>query len=528
MNISTNNLLTISKPTAGGNAAHSQSKGPAGAGKFSLPLSSETNVKTKTDKKPAVNTANPTDDTTEHQTNITQPAAGDTSEQNPKIKPPQTQQEDSDTQPSTAVPEVPAPAYPMLAQNTAQPVETPLIPKQENLIRLRRTITDNKSAEGGLAQNAAQPAETNLIPQEEELTNDTAAPVQQTLAGKAGPPSIKPPVEITGRDNPQTIQNNDKKTTIVAEQAGQNTEPEPKKIKPSQQIPNTEDQKTQKTETIPDLPITTEPLKTAQTSNEPANEGQAEKTAGKTSQSKTKLQSADGGQNQSATGPDALTGSNTIPNKTATLLPDDHKKPQIQITAEKGSGGNESALGTLSNNQPAQNGQKISSAEHTAKDTQTFSAFGGPSDLSGQIQESARAFLTSNKNQVTIRLNPPELGSVSLKVSDNGHQITGLLQITKPETKYEIQQLLPGIIRNLEDAGISVKSFDVVLNNQPDQQMAQQSLYQQNDQNSYIPYRDNTADYQTLNYSLNNENGLQAISGSQHIAASAGSLNILM
>jgi hypothetical protein len=489
MNISINNLLTISTPTAGSNAAHSRSKGPAGAGKFSLPLPSETNVKTKTDKKPPVNTANPTnqtDNTTEPQTNITSAeggTAGDTSEQNPKIKPPQTQQEDSDTQ-------------------------------QQFLYR---------SAEGGLAQNAAQPAETNLIPQEEELTNDTAAPVQQTLAGKAGPPSIKPPVEIIGQDNPQTIQNNDKKTTIVAEQANRSAEDQ--KIKPFQQIPNTEDQKTQKTTIIPDLPMTAEPLKAAQTGNEPANEGQAEKTAGKNSQSKTKLQSADDGQNQSATGGDALTGSNTIPNKTQTLLPDDHKKPQIQITAEKGSGGNESAFGTLSNNQPAQNDQKIPSSQNISND---FPAFGGPSDLSGQIQESASALLTSNKNQVTIRLNPPELGSVCLKVSDNGHQITGLLQITKPETKYEIQQLLPGIIRNLEDAGISVKSFDVVLNNQPDQQMAQQSLYQQNNQNSYIPNRENTADYQTFNYSLNNENGLQAISSSQRIAASAGSLNILM
>jgi hypothetical protein len=479
MNIITNNLLTISTPTATGNAAHSRSKGPAAAGKFSLPISSETNVKTKTDKKPPVNTANPTGDTTEPHPNITQPTAGDTSEQNPKVKPPQTQQEDSDTQPSTAVP---APAYSMLAQNAAQPVETTPIPEQEN------------------------------------LTNDAAAPAQPTMTGL---PDIKPPVEITGQDNPQTIQNNNKKTTIDTEQAGKDTEPQ--KIKPSQQIPNTEDQKTQKTATIPDLPITAEPLKAAQTSNEPANEEQVEKEAGKNSQSKTKLQSADDGQNQQT---NALISSNTILNKTETLLPDDHKKLQTQITLDKDSGGNESAFGGLSNNQPAQNDQKISFAEHTAKDTQTFSTFGGPPDLSGQIQESASALLTSNKNQVTIRLNPPELGSVSLKVSDNGHQITGLLQITKPETKYEIQQLLPGIIRNLEDAGISVKSFDVVLNNQPDQQTAQQSLYQQNDQNGYIPYRDSTADYQTFNYSLNNE--FQKISGSQHIAASAGSLNILM
>jgi hypothetical protein len=523
MNISINNLLTISTPTAGSNATHSQSKGPAAAGKFSLLLSSETNVKTKTDKKPPVNTTNPTDDTTEPQTNITQPTRrrrDDTSEQNPKIKPPQTQQEDSNTQPSTTGLTL---AYLTSADNAAQPAETPLIPKQENLIRLQRTATDNESAEGGLAQNAVQiPVETNLIPQEEQLTNDTAAPVQQTLAGKTGPPSIKLPVEIIGPDNPQSIQNNDKKTTIGTEQAGQGTETE--KIKPPQQIPNTEDQKTQKTAIIPDLPMTTEPLKTAQIGNESA-EGGAEKEAGKTSQSKTKLQSADGEQNQSATGGNALISSNTIPNKTATLLPDDHKKPQIQITAEKGSGGNESAFGTLSNNQPAQNDQKIPSSQNISND---FPAFGGPSDLSGQIQESASALLTSNKNQVTIRLNPPELGSVCLKVSDNGHQITGLLQITKPETKYEIQQLLPGIIRNLEDAGISVKSFDVVLNNQPDQQMAQQSLYQQNNQNSYIPNRENTADYQTFNYSLNNENGLQAISSSQRIAASAGSLNILM
>ncbi len=48
-------------------------------------------------------------------------------------------------------------------------------------------------------------------------------------------------------------------------------------------------------------------------------------------------------------------------------------------------------------------------------------------------------------------------------------EITGLLQVDKPQTRDQIQQVLPEIIQNLADSGIVIKRLEVVLTNQQDQ-----------------------------------------------------------
>jgi flagellar hook-length control protein FliK len=254
-----------------------------------------------------------------------------------------------------------------------------------------------------------------------------------------------------------------------------------------------------------------------QTDNAVKGEGQAEKTTGKNNQSKGKTQQIHSLQNQQA---DTQKITANLSSKTQTPATDNQKKSRVQTTSGKESGSNVQISSAGSDT--VQNKEGISLSEQSLKGNQTLKT-----DLSEQIQESAKAVLTSNKNQVTIRLNPPELGSISLKVSDNGKQITGLLQISNPDTKYEVQQMLPEIIRNIEDAGISIKRFDVVLNNPSNQQTAQQSLYQQNaQQNNSFGGNSNTG-YQNFS-NLFDENGLQTISAAQIITSVAGSINILM
>jgi hypothetical protein len=87
-----------------------------------------------------------------------------------------------------------------------------------------------------------------------------------------------------------------------------------------------------------------------------------------------------------------------------------------------------------------------------------------------QILSSISSSVRRGEQQIAIHLNPPELGKVSIRFQEQGGQITGLLEVSKIETRYEIEQALPEIIRNLGDCGIQIKRLEVMLADQPEQQ----------------------------------------------------------
>jgi len=90
--------------------------------------------------------------------------------------------------------------------------------------------------------------------------------------------------------------------------------------------------------------------------------------------------------------------------------------------------------------------------------------------VSSQIQESIHSSFHSGSRQIVVRLNPPELGKVAIKFTEQGENVAGLLQVDKPQTRDQIQQALPEIIQNLQDCGIAIKRLEVVLTNQQEQQ----------------------------------------------------------
>jgi hypothetical protein len=104
-----------------------------------------------------------------------------------------------------------------------------------------------------------------------------------------------------------------------------------------------------------------------------------------------------------------------------------------------------------------------------------------PGDLSlsirKQILESIHSSLSGGDRQISIRLNPPELGKVFIRFQEHDAQITGLLEVSQTQTRYQIEQALPQIIRDLQDSGIQIKRLDVVLTEQTDYHTSQdQSL----------------------------------------------------
>jgi len=99
-----------------------------------------------------------------------------------------------------------------------------------------------------------------------------------------------------------------------------------------------------------------------------------------------------------------------------------------------------------------------------------------------QIIESIHSTLSRDlaTRQITIRLNPPELGKVSVQFEQHEDHITGLLKVATLQTRHEVEQALPGIVKHLQDAGIQVKRLNVVLNDQAQQQAFREHAQGQN------------------------------------------------
>ncbi|MHC4528539.1 MAG: flagellar hook-length control protein FliK, partial [Planctomycetota bacterium] len=95
----------------------------------------------------------------------------------------------------------------------------------------------------------------------------------------------------------------------------------------------------------------------------------------------------------------------------------------------------------------------------------------GPSSISQQILESIRSSIRQPNRQLTINLNPPELGKIFLRLQEQQDTISGLLQVNKEQTRYEIEHALPELIRTLQDSGIQIKRLEVELADQPQQQL---------------------------------------------------------
>jgi flagellar hook-length control protein FliK len=103
-----------------------------------------------------------------------------------------------------------------------------------------------------------------------------------------------------------------------------------------------------------------------------------------------------------------------------------------------------------------------------------------PGDVSAnigkQILESVHSSLSqqTGDKQITVHLHPPELGKVFIRFQEQDAQITGILEVSKTQTRLEIEQALPQITRNLADSGIQVRRLEVVLSE--GEQSAQQTL----------------------------------------------------
>ena len=192
-----------------------------------------------------------------------------------------------------------------------------------------------------------------------------------------------------------------------------------------------------------------------------------------------------------------------------------HNNSQTQITEQPFA----SAKNASNTNMPAQN----SSGDVSA-------------DIGKQILESIHRSLSQEgaDRQITVRLNPPELGKVFIRFQQQDSELTGLLEVSKTQTRFEIEQTLPQIIRNLADCGIQVRRLDVTLSNeeQPGQgTFGNQSLQSGGAQQQYSANQGTPGNYPDADQSNEwraGNNSYENLSELQDALITDGSINLLI
>jgi len=132
--------------------------------------------------------------------------------------------------------------------------------------------------------------------------------------------------------------------------------------------------------------------------------------------------------------------------------------PGVQVDAEL-----EAATESSSSPSPAQIPQRFAGPEGAGEARVSDSA----SNVSDQMLDSIRASLTRGDRSVVIRLHPPELGSVVVRLQGDQGRIEGVLEVGKADTRYEIEQALPQVLRGLQDSGIQIRRFEVTVADEP-------------------------------------------------------------
>jgi hypothetical protein len=80
--------------------------------------------------------------------------------------------------------------------------------------------------------------------------------------------------------------------------------------------------------------------------------------------------------------------------------------------------------------------------------------------LEDQVVSAVLAGRSAGSQQVTIRLDPPELGSIRLSLRAEGGSIRGVMHVDNPETLRQLQGETASLIERLTQGGLQVRQMD--------------------------------------------------------------------
>jgi flagellar hook-length control protein FliK len=78
-----------------------------------------------------------------------------------------------------------------------------------------------------------------------------------------------------------------------------------------------------------------------------------------------------------------------------------------------------------------------------------------------QILDSIRASMAQGDGQISVRLQPPELGMITVRLRERDSHLEGTVEAGLSDTRREIERALPEVVRGLQEVGIQIRRFDV-------------------------------------------------------------------
>ncbi len=121
--------------------------------------------------------------------------------------------------------------------------------------------------------------------------------------------------------------------------------------------------------------------------------------------------------------------------------------------------------------QIAQSGVMVTSPAETVMSAQPAKAPAGPATaepIGQQIALQVQARPIKAGQQITVQLNPPELGKVQLQVHQDGQGLRAVLEVENPSTLSQLQREAPGLVNRLAEGGVQVNRIEITLANSSD------------------------------------------------------------
>ncbi len=88
--------------------------------------------------------------------------------------------------------------------------------------------------------------------------------------------------------------------------------------------------------------------------------------------------------------------------------------------------------------------------------------------LAGQITESMQTAVRGSARELVVQLHPAELGRIAIRFRQDGDQLIGMIQVSQRQVRADIEQAIPQILQNLEQAGTQIRRIDVEIQSDSD------------------------------------------------------------
>ena len=141
-----------------------------------------------------------------------------------------------------------------------------------------------------------------------------------------------------------------------------------------------------------------------------------------------------------------------------------------------------------------------SSVQSVTSTSRTAAGPAQPQSPTEQIVDAVKTQDVSPNRQINISLNPAELGRVRISFQQSNGEITGLVEVERAQTRYDVEKNIPQIVASLQDSGMQVKRIDVVQDNtdnsQNNNKQQQSELNEQFTQANKQGYPDETGNRQ--------------------------------